>query len=77
MWPANISDLESTLLSSHLKLTKRGIWSPGEAPLSRADGAKILADYLETVGTLLREGHFTEAKEKARELKAFFEPRAT
>jgi hypothetical protein len=69
-WPANIIDLKPSLLSSHLKLTKRGIWSPGEILLSRADGAQLQADYLETVGTLLREGQFTEAKEKALELKA-------
>jgi hypothetical protein len=72
-WPANISDLRSSLLSARLKLAKHGIWSPGEIPLSRADGAKILADYLETVGLLLREGQFAEAKEKARESKALLE----
>lgn len=69
-WPGNISNLKASLLSLHVRLTKRGIWSPGETLQGRADGARILVEYLETVGTLLREQQFAEAKEKATELKA-------
>ena len=68
-WPDNVDDLKAELLSCHLRLTKAGIWSPGLAFHARAEGALWLANYLETIGTLLIEHHFAEAKQNALGVK--------
>jgi hypothetical protein len=75
-WPGNINDLKPRLLSVYIKLQKMGIWAPGERLQGRFDGARILSDYLSMVGTLLRERHFSQAKEKANGLKEFLDRKA-
>jgi hypothetical protein len=72
-WPNNIDELKPELLSCHLRLTKVGIWSPGLSFHSRSEGANWLANYLETIGTLLMEHHFAEARENALGVKQALE----
>ena len=72
-WPDNVDDLKPELLSCHLRLTKAGIWSPGLAFHSRSEGAQWLAGYLETIGTLLSEHRFAEAKQNALGVKQALE----
>jgi hypothetical protein len=72
-WPDNVDDLKPELLSVHLRLTKAGIWSPGLAFHPSPEGALWLANYLETIGTLLTEHHFAEAKQNALGVKQALE----
>ena len=72
-WPDNVDDLKPELLSCHLRLTKIGIWSPGLAFHASPEGALWLANYLETIGTLLTEHHFAEAKQNALGVKQTLE----
>jgi len=47
-----------------------GIWAPDEVNINRAE--KLITEYLMNVGTMLRDGHFKQAKRYAKESKAAF-----
>ena len=59
-------------MSVFIQAEKLGLWTASFDELwARPDGGALLANYLKIVGTLLRDGHFKQAKQQALEFKAF------
>ena len=52
--------------------TKLGIWAPADQvfDLARNDHKRVIAEYLITIGQMLKAGHFKEAKRDAKNSKA-------
>jgi hypothetical protein len=66
-----LQDFSPRLTSAFIKAKKVGLWTPDvRMPLN------VVMPYLRHVGTLLRDGHFAEAKQAALECKEAFEKRA-
>jgi len=57
---------DSAKIKSYFHSAKKsGIWAPDEVNITRDE--KLITEYLINVGTMLRDGHFKEAKEAAKE----------
>jgi hypothetical protein len=72
-WPANVHDLRPSIMSAFIKVERIGVWAPVDQPYGRLDGANILVNYLQLVGTMLSEGHFKQARKRAAQVRAFLE----
>jgi hypothetical protein len=73
-WPQNIADMRPRLQSCWIRADAIGIWVPDSEVLTdRADGAELLVGYLHHVGTLLIDGHFSQAKGSAASFKQIME----
>jgi hypothetical protein len=68
-WPQNISHQRSTLASRFERAKKFGIYIPSDDIFNRSDGALILHDYLDFVGTYLFRSGLKPAKRRALETK--------
>jgi hypothetical protein len=66
-WPENVSDLGPEVFSTMLKIGAVGLKVPGPNVLS-TPSPEIFLRYLKSVGTLLSEGHYAEAKQAANEI---------
>jgi hypothetical protein len=76
-WPDNIHDIKPNLMSAFIEAESFGIWAPVDQLYVRQDGGAIMVNYLRLVGTMLRDGHFKQARTRALQVKAFVEPTAT
>ena len=70
--PRNVRPLQADLLSTLLSAKNFGLWVPGPEIYQQAN-SEFLANYLKLVGTLLHNGRFREAKEKALRAKQMLE----
>jgi hypothetical protein len=68
-WPRNIHDIQPNLMSAFIEAERFGLWAPLNELYKRQDGGAILANYLHIVGTMLRDGHFKQAKKRAQEVR--------
>jgi len=65
----------SRMMSCFTTARKFGIWVPDDRIFSinnPAHAMDLIADYLMDVGTMLIDGHFSEAKQHAKSRKAAF-----
>lgn len=74
-WPNNIHDLWPLTMSIFIKAEQIGIWAPTGQPyeIKAPTGPNILINYLRFVGTMLADGHFTQARKRANQLKGALE----
>jgi hypothetical protein len=72
-WPANVHDLRPSIMSAFIRVEQLGIWAPVDQPYGLLDGAKVLVNYLQLVGTMLADGHFRQARKRASQFRAFLE----
>jgi hypothetical protein len=72
-WPHNVDDYVANLRSTFLHLNGFRIWAPDDRMYQLRDGQSFLANYLRTVGQLLWEDHFDEAKKAALEARTVLE----
>jgi hypothetical protein len=70
-WSTNIHNLKPALVSAFIAAKGFGLWVPVDELYRRQDGGAIMVNYLRVVGTMLRDGHFKEAKKRALEAKDF------
>ena len=63
-------------MSAFIDAEKFGIWAPVGQLESLKDGGSILVNYLRIVGTLLKDGHFKQAKLRALQAKQYAEQQA-
>jgi hypothetical protein len=70
-WPANIHDLKPNLMSAFIEAEGFGLWTPVDHLYVRRDGGAIMVNYLRIVGTMLRDGHFKQAKARSLQVKVF------
>lgn len=68
-WPENISDQRSTIAAIFERAKEFGIYVPSDDIFNRSDGALILHDYLDFVGTYLSQSGLKPAKRRALETK--------
>jgi hypothetical protein len=73
-WSLNIHDLKPALMSLFIDAEGFGIWAPVDELYERQDGAAIMVNYLRIVGTMLKDGHFQQAKKRALQVRAFVAP---
>jgi hypothetical protein len=73
-WPANIHDMQPNLMSAFIEAEGFGLWAPVDHLYARQDGGAIMVNYLRIVGTLLRDGHFKQAKARSLQVKNFVAP---
>lgn len=76
-WPNNIHDLKPAVMSAFIEVETFGLWAPVEELHDREDGGRILINYLRIVGTMLRDGHFKQAKIRALQVRGFVAPATT
>jgi hypothetical protein len=75
VWPDSMADLRMNLTSIRLTGQRFGVWVPDHRIYGINDGLDILEVYLHQVGTTLRDGQFTEAKQAAMAIKGEFDQR--
>jgi len=68
-WSRAVHAFDAALTSAFINIRKLGIWTPGSELYRRQDGGVILVDYLRRVGTMLKDGHFAEAKREASNIR--------
>jgi hypothetical protein len=73
-WPNNIHDIKPNLMSAFIEAEGIGLWAPVDHLYVRQDGGAILVNYLRIVGTMLRDGHFEQARLRALQVKTFVAP---
>jgi hypothetical protein len=72
-WPENVDKLRPRIVSLMLTATNHGYWTPDSRIYNQVEGADFLERYLRSVGTLLRDGHFSEAKQTANVFMKIFD----
>jgi hypothetical protein len=72
-WPVCVHDYRPRLMSAFINAESFGIWAPVNELYERADGAAIMINYLSIVGTMLSDGHFKQAKLRAKQARQFME----
>jgi hypothetical protein len=68
-WPRNIHHLQPALMSAFIEAEGFGLWAPVDQLENRQDGGAIMVNYLRIVGTMLKDGHFKQAKDRALQAK--------
>jgi len=63
-------------MSAFIEAESFGLWTPVDHFYDRQDGGNIMVNYLRVIGTMLRDGHFKQAKIRALQVKALVEPEA-
>ena len=58
-------------MSIFIEAESFGIWAPVDQFYERQDGGAIMINYLCIVGTMLKDGHFEQAKKRALQAKDF------
>lgn len=76
-WPHNVHDLKPDLMSAFIRAESFGIWAPVNDLYERPDGGAIMVNYLRIVGTMLKDGHFRQARLRAQQAKTFVPPAST
>jgi hypothetical protein len=70
-WSENIHDLKPALMSAFIEAEGFGLWAPVDELYKRQDGGVVVVNHLRIVGTMLRDGHFKQARTRALQAKEF------
>ena len=68
-WPETVDEYRADILSMFIRTKKAGLWTPGNEIFRIPAGQAILPNFLKAVGTMLSDGHFSEAKKLALNAK--------
>jgi hypothetical protein len=68
-WHPFVHDLVPSITSAFITARKFGIWTPSSDIYQRNNAGFVLMNYLDHVGTLLKDGHFKQAKEYAQQFE--------
>jgi hypothetical protein len=71
-WPNNVLDLKPAIRSALTSAHRLGLWVPNEHIYQLPD-ASFLCEYFKSVGKLLEDGYFDEAKSEALSWKPFLD----
>lgn len=63
-------------MSVFIEAERFGVWAPVGNFESLKDGGAVLTNYLRIVGTMLKDGHYKQAKIRALQAKAYAEKQA-
>ncbi|WFU42619.1 hypothetical protein QA640_09240 [Bradyrhizobium sp. CB82] len=69
-WPSNIVSVIPNITSAFIEADKYGVWTPADTLYENPNGGNLMVYYLLHVGTLLRDGHFREARVHSLQAKA-------
>jgi hypothetical protein len=72
-WPANIADIQASLVTLCARIRSFRIYAPGEEEFQRPDRFRAIHKYFDFVGSFLSKSLIKEAKRRALEVKAKLE----
>jgi hypothetical protein len=74
VWDPNFKEYTARISSIFTSATKFGIWAPNDHAIT-VPNKRLITDYLNTIGQMLKDGHFKEAKQYAEKAASSFPKR--